>query len=159
MEIPDYRMISFSHIAGLKYAMAGDMESVELLAQLEERRHAIQWDDPAFVQMSEEMRAPLPSMTPQQEAEQQTSLLALLHVQTQRLAANDETASSLVPTLKKILIKTEGIKKQSNELIALNSKCVNLLDKILDLHALMKDKLQMLGVDTAEYEIPDELWP
>jgi hypothetical protein len=147
MNAPDYKMTCFNCILLLKYAMAGDMESVELLRQLEDRRRAIQWDDPAFLQLADDMRAPLPEFAAQGSSEH---LLALLHAQTERLAEGDETANALIPRFKELIAEQKLQQAQQEKIFAL-------MNKLAELHGQMRAKLQLLGADTTEYEIPRDL--
>jgi hypothetical protein len=152
MNTPDYKTTCFGHIASLKYAMAGDMESVDLLRELERRLRVIEWENPAFIQLSEEMRAPVPKLTPDQEKELQPSLVELVYVQMERIASDSEAAAAQIPMMKTLLALQNDAGEQQKRLI-------NLLAKFGELYVQMNDRLQLLGVDTAEYEIPDELWP
>jgi hypothetical protein len=90
----------FSLIVALKYVMAGDMESVALLSQLEGRYRSIKWSDPQYVEFTETMRGGRlePSALGRDPV---AKLLALLHYQVERNAADDEAMAALVPAVQK----------------------------------------------------------
>ena len=99
-------------------------------------------DDPDFKTFSEDMRAPLPQLTPEQEIELHPKLVELIHVQTERITADNEAAAALIPAMK------------NN--VAMTLKMMGLLNKFVDSHGRMIAKLEMLDVDVTPYKIPPE---
>lgn len=122
------------HIFGLKYGMAGDFESMELLEKLEERRLTIEWDSPDFISHSESMRGdPAPSILEINEQATVPQLFAWIYGLTEQLAKRNEQASHAIALSERVLAKSE---------------------KFLDLHAKMIHRLETLGADTTEFRLP-----
>jgi hypothetical protein len=155
---PDFNMTSFSHIAGLRYAMAGDMPSVDLLTQLEDRRRAIQWNDPDFIQLSDDMRSPVPKLTTEQEESCRPQLMALLHVLTERIAEDRESMRAMIPMAKQIAAQHAAQHETTMQIMESHQKITAIANKLAEVHAQMQDKLAMLGVDVAPYHMPEELF-
>ena len=136
------------HLIGLMYVLAGDLESSEALETLLRRWRAINWTDPAFIQFSEEMRAGMPNLTPDQESALQPSPLAIINALSERLAQGAEAMASTLPAFSKAV---ERFQKVSG----FNVKLLDYIGKMTDLHIEMRDRLEMLDVDVSPYALPD----
>jgi hypothetical protein len=143
----DQNFACFLHLAALKYLLAGDPQSGELIGFLFERCRAIRWDDPAFIAVSAEMRSGTPWLTPEQVAASKPYLLGVIHTLLEKIAAQDEAATLAIPTVKKAI---DDVAQAQSRTECLHEFAV----KMLDLHSRMIDRLHELGGDTSEFYPP-----
>lgn len=123
-------------IASLKYALAGDMEAVDLLNQLEARARAVNWDDPEFKKFTEEMRAgvAIPAVP---ELDLQSLLKATVHHQSEGIAERDEALRRGAKAL-----------ESSGEF---STAAGAFIGDLLKQRAEMLDQLRLLDAETSHY--------
>jgi len=138
----------FFYIVGLRYTLAGDLESTEHIDFLEQRWRSIRWDDPEFIQTTDEMRAGVPKLTPQQEKSLQAPLLALLNTMSERIASHSETDQINAIQLKSIKDMVIQSQVQFDRLL-------NFTKKLNDVAIKMRDRLELLHDDVSVFEFPE----
>lgn len=138
----------FSLLIGLSYVLAGDLESADALETLHQRRKAIQWNDPAFLQLSEEMRSGMPELKPGQKESMMPSTDALVYALTARIAEGEEAMAAVLPSMRTAGDRLSKIYSYCNALLAWARTAS-------DLHQQMRDSLDLLQADTASYILPD----
>jgi hypothetical protein len=145
-------MTTLFHLVALKYAMAGDMESDELLRQLETRWRLVNWTDPEFIKFSDAMRNGPPHLVHQGQESTTPQLKAMVHDQGELLAGFCESAALIVAQHR------EAQKKLLPAIEAATNFMVYVKD-LLDLHVRMRDRLQEAGEDTSVYKLPPLPFP
>jgi hypothetical protein len=142
----------FLSLIYLKFAMGGDVESVELLRQLFDRYSAIEWDGPQFLADSEAMRGAQTVRMP--DISDADAYRAMVDIQGEQIASRDETIVSMKPSLVNAL---EALKKgieHDQKQAKFTSDLFDYIHKLIALHRLMRDQLEMLHADTSPYEFP-----
>jgi hypothetical protein len=128
------------HLFSLKYLLAGELQAIEPLDELEQLLRTIDWNDPEFLRMTDEMRVGVPKLTAEQEASISFSLLSILHAQKETIASAMETISHDISSA-----------EQANERLR---KLAQFASSLLDLHGKMRSHLDLLGADTSAYTLP-----
>jgi len=143
------------YIIGLRYALAGDLESIEHVDFLEQRWRAIRWDDPEFIRFTEEMCPSIPQLTPEQEKALSAPLLAIIHAQGERIAGDNENARILSGNLKKIIKQMLQNITVGREAWAQVDRLSTYAKKLTGISIKMRDRLEVLGDDTSVFELPE----
>ena len=137
----------------LKFAMAGDMESVELIAQLIDRYLAIEWESPQFMADSEAMRG-TESVAP--PIMSKTELYpAIVHIQSEQIASRDESIASMMPSLRNALEALKSWIENDKKMATFTSDLFGYLHQLIAMHATMRDQLELLHADTSAYVLPE----
>lgn len=134
-------LASYAHLAALKYALAGDVESGAPLETLFHRLGEINWNDPAFIQFSEQVRTGLPKPDPDQAGAPAPSPGEIIWVLKEYFAEKAEDRSVLKSKLQTIV-------KGFDHALAM-------IKTLTDLHQKMSDRLKALDVDISEYKLPE----
>lgn len=150
---PDY--LCLCHIVGLRYLLAGDLESKEHLDRLSERIQTINWNDPEFVRFTEEMRADPIKLTPEQAEELRPDLLALIHVMQEKLAVQDEALHQNVNFLQGQNAKLATLLDQQKDVAKKQEKLDRYGEALGELAVRMRDRLEILGDDMSKFQLPD----
>jgi hypothetical protein len=138
---------ALSYLRALAYLMAGDLESSESLEHLFERARSISWDDPDFINFSEEMRAGTPQITAEEEVKLSAPLSSLIYAASQRIASDSEAFKTYQWALKK-MVKDRAIFDEYLPKIHFFARdCMTLSVQLLD-------RLQVLGDDVSHYPVP-----
>ena len=143
----DTKGASLLHLFGLRFLLAGDLASAEHIDSLLERIAVIDWNDPEFARFTEEMQTGTPHLTLEQEASLGPSLSALVYAANERIAADGELLSSSRWALEKML-------KHRRQLDSYLTKVVDYTCAVLQVSSLMKTRLQALGVDVSDFQLP-----
>jgi hypothetical protein len=152
--IQKLRDLSMSCVVYLQYSMAGDIEAVEILNRLFERWRTIPWDDPKFVAFSDEMRGDT-RLSPFENGENSSELLrAFAAALVEKNAELSEVVMRSIPVLRFSERDIQNAIETSRKIAAFNSELFYYLENLIELHRQMKGALEMLGADTASYEIP-----
>jgi hypothetical protein len=147
----------FLHLLALQYLLAGDVESLEPLNLLEARRRAIDWDNPQFMEFSQQARAGVPLLTPDEVAASQPSLLHLLYAVLERKNNDDDIIrSEVIPNLKKQIEQQLLLNQAWEENSHVWASALKLITKLVEVHQKMRDQLELLGADISPYEIDPE---
>jgi len=136
-----------------KLALAGDMQSADLLNQLLERWSEIAWDDPGFIADSEKMRGTAPVLPI--NVEDIPVLRGLVHVLTEQVAARDETISTLMAHMTTASAQMGEALKSYRTQAKLTSELFNYIKNLIELHHKMRGRLEVLDADTSDYVIPE----
>lgn len=138
----------------LKHALAGDLESTELIDQLIKRVPTIDWDNPEFIKFTEEMRVGTPELSTEQKADPGLSLMALIHAQGELLACHSEDNAVRIAETKALwasLKAYSGQVKITNDLV---SRLLRFADRAMEIHSKMYTQLELLGADISTYQLP-----
>ena len=133
--------ICFGHFISLRYLLAGDLDSMKPLDELEQRLLVINWNDPEFVRFTEEMRIGVPKPAVDQEA----SLLSILYSQNEALGRGTEIGADMAAFLRALAKSIEEYRV--------------LICTLFDLHKKMLSHLELLGADTSPYMLPEQPLP
>jgi hypothetical protein len=130
---PTPRQLCLSSIIYLNFAMAGDMESVDLLRQLLDRCMAIDWGSAQFAS---------------------DYFQSIAHFQTEVIASQGETLSASMPIFRDAIKHCHGMGKTIGDYSTLVSGLLIYIKTMVLLHSQMKDQLEMLNADTSSYVLP-----
>jgi hypothetical protein len=145
---------AFCSLLVLKRALVGDLECVELLELLEQRIAAINWDDAAFIESTLQLSAGIPPLSPEVEASARPDLLDLLHHLMEQFNQNNENDAARGPALKDAIQRLSEACGRAKSTEAYFHRLAALVEKMISLHAKMRDRLKMLGSDVSEFETP-----
>jgi hypothetical protein len=143
------------YIIGLRYALAGDLESIEHVDFLERRWRSIRWDDPEFIRFTEEMRANVPKLTPEQEEPLEAPLQALLHAMTERIASHNETDTINAVAIRKMIEQMHQCIAAGEQSNANFDRLAIYAKELTEMAFKMRDRLEMLHDDVSVFKFPE----
>ena len=150
------------HLAGLRYLLAGDLESTEHIDLLTTRIDTIPWDDPNFIRFTEEMRVGLLNITPECAEENAGVLLDLLNFFLSERAEANENLQLVKAKFLEYAGLVNKAHKQVTDLILANASKANkqvtalttFVEQALPIFESMRDRLEVLGDDVSKFELP-----